>query len=787
MKALDLKLSRDLWHMRGQAVAIALVIAAAMSTFVLSNGVHHSLTDTRDAYYQQQHFADVFASMTRAPRSIIERAAGIDGVARAEGRIEQYARLELPGRTDSIRAIINSVEDGGSSQLNQLVIIEGRGPSAGRAGEVVVDRAFARANSIRPGDRIDAIIYGNRDRLEVVGIGLAPDYVWAIAPGELIPDERRFAIFWMGRKALEAATNRIGAINSMALALQKGAVTTEVIRQLDLLVEPYGGTGSYGRADHPSNEFLDNELMQLDAMTSIIPPIFLIVSTFLVYIVLGRLVRTQRDQIGLIKAFGYSNSAIAWHYLKFALVIAMLGILLGALAGWWMGREMTQLYGDYYRFPFLEFSISTDVFLTGAILAAGAAMLGAWGGVRSAVRILPAVAMSPPQPASYRVGGIERLGLGAGLTSVGHMILRHITRWPGRSAVTVFGVSLSLGLLFATMQFNDASRYLLDSFFFRSQKQDLTVSFIEPRSEDVLHLLSSLPGVIAVEPNRAVPVRLSSGPRSDRTIIESAREGAALTTRIDVSGREVTLPAAGLLLSRSLADELEVAPGGPVDVEVLSGRRSTQTLQVAATIDELVGKRAYAGSELVDSLMREEATVGSVQMRIDPEKRDEIIARLNQMPLVLGVTDKSAALGLFEDMIDRNLITMVGFYVAFASAIAVGVVYNSARILFSERAHELATLRVLGYYKAEVATVMLGEVVTLVFLAILPGCVLGYGMGQLMTAMFSSDLFRLPFAPMRSTYGISIVFILFAALMTALLVARRVARLDMVRVLKAQE
>ncbi len=787
MTSLDRKLGRDLWRMRGQAVAISLVIAAAMSTFVLSNGVHRSLAQSRDRYYQREHLADVFVSMTRAPRSIVQRAAEIDGLQRAEGRIEQYATLELPGRTDPIRTIVNSVEDGGRSQLDRLVILRGRGPRIDEPGEVVVDRSFAEANSIALGQEFDAIIYGNRDRLRVVGIGLAPDYIWAIAPGELIPDEKRFGIIWMGRKALEAATNRTEAINSLAVSLAHGAVEAEVVRRLDLLTEPYGGMGAFGRSDHPSNKFLDNELMQLDAMTRVIPPIFLLVSAFLLYIVLGRLIRTEREQIGLIKAFGYSNRAIAWHYLKFGLVVAFIGIAAGGVLGWWMGGEVTQLYGRYYRFPSLDYRISAPVFLTGGIVSIATALLGAGGGVWTAVRLNPAVAMAPPPPPVYRIGVVERWGMNAGLTSIGNMIVRHVARWPGRSAVTILGVSLSLGLLFATMQFTDSSKYMLDSFFFRAQKQDLTVTFIEQRNERVLFELASIPGVIAVEGAKAVPVRIKHGVRSERLAIEGGTDEASLSARIDVRGRQVALPAAGLMLSTSLANKLRVRPGETVEVDLLSGRRTRSTLQVAATIDEFVGTRAYAATEVLENLTRDAAPVGSALLKIDPLRRDEIITALAEMPIVLGVTEKAAAMDLFWDMIDRNVITMIGFYVAFAGAIAIGVVYNSARILFSERAHELATLRVLGYHRSEVGTVLLGELALLVFAAIVPGCILGYGMGQLMAAMFSSDLFRLPFAPARATYGFSTVVVLASAFLTALVVARRVRRLDMIRVLKAHE
>ncbi len=787
VKALDTKLMRDLWHMRGQAFAIALVIGAATATFVMAMGVHHSLTETRDAYYDRQRYADVFVNMVRAPRSIVDQVAAIDGVAEAEGRIELYSTLELPGRITPVRAMINSVGDGGASKLNRLVLLRGRGPVSDKEGEVVIDKAFADANAMDVGDRIDAIIYGSRSQLEVVGIGLAPDYIWSIAPGELVPDASRYGIFWMGEKALEAASNRTGAINAISLIIQRGANEAEIIRHVDALTAKYGGTGAIGREDHLSNTFLQSELDQLEAMTRIIPPIFLVVSTFLVYVVLGRTIRTERGVIGLLKAFGHTNGSVGWHYLKFALAVALLGIILGSAAGWWMGRSMTAQYAEYYRFPFLYYQVSANVFLTGAALAFGSAAIGAMGGVRSAAALNPAVAMSPPPPPIYRAGLIERLGEKAGLSAVGNMIVRHIVRWPGRSAVTVFGVALSLGLLFSVLQFIDSSRAMLDNYFSRAQRQDISVSFIEPRNEKVLSELALLPGVIRVEPARAVPVMLRHGARSKRVAIEAAHSGEMLTSRVDAQGFEVTPPASGLMLSRALADQLDLRPGDKVEVELLGGRQTSATLNVASTIDELIGTRAYAQSDVLQNLSRDASPVGSANLLIDHAHRDELIGKLAEMPMVLGVTERDAAMELFERIIDENIMSMMGFYIAFASAIAIGVVYNSARILFSERAHELATLRVLGYHRSEVGVVLLGEVALLVAIAVPAGCFIGYWLARLMVAMFSSDLFRLPFAPERSSYGVATLVVLAAATATALIVARRVNRLDMVRVLKAHD
>jgi putative ABC transport system permease protein len=787
VKALDLKLARDLWRMRGQALAIAAVLGAAAATFVLSMSLHGSLVATRDAYYDQSNFADVFVEMTRAPRSIVARVAEIPGVQRAEGGIVQYATLDFPQRTEPVRALIASIDEAGLGRINRVTVRRGRLPREGEAGEVIVDEPFATANGLKIGDAVDALIYGRRQRLEIVGVGLTPNFVYALAPGDLIPDDRRFGIFWMGRKALEAATDRTEAINSLAVTLQRGASEANVIHEIDQMVDPFGGTGAYGRADQLSNAFLDNELTQLNAMTRVIPPVFLLVSVFLVYIVLGRMIRIERGQIGLLKAFGYSDFAVGWHYLKFAVVIAAFATALGTFAGAWMGRSTAGLYTEYFHFPFLDYRVSPGTIAFAAALSVGAAGLGAIGGLRTAIALRPAVAMSAPPPPIYRAGLVERLGRWAGFTAIGHMIVRHIARWPGRSTVTVFGVALSAGLLFATLQFLDSSRSLIDSFLMRGQRQDLTVTFVEPRNEKALFELRTIPGVLRVEGTRGLPAKLTNGNRSERTAIESVDPDSQLTVRIDSGGGEVDLPPTGLMLSRQLADQLGVRAGDRVEVEVLAGRRVTAVLPVARVVDEFIGARAYAAPETAERLARDASPSGAALLRIDPLQRGAILRKLKDMPGVLGVTERTAAFAKFERMIDDNLYTMMFFYISFASAIAVGVVYNSARILFSEREHELATMRVLGYYRSEVGVVLLGELGLLVVAAVPPGCVLGYGLAHLMIALFSSDLFRLPFAPERSTYGLATLVVVAAALATATAVALRVRRLDMVEVLKAHD
>lgn len=787
MTALDAKLLRDLVRLRGQALAIALVLAAATATFILSQGVHGSLSSTRDAYYARNGFADLFSGAVRAPRDVIGRIAAIPGVRRAEGRVQQYATLDMPERSEPVGALFNGLDEQGQDRLNRVTLRLGRLPSRTGPHEVIVDEAFAKANQLAPGQHVTALIHGRQQRLLIVGIGMAPDFIYALGPGDLLPDDTRFGVFWMGRNALEAATDNVEAVNSISVQLAWGAHEGDVVRAIDRILAPYGGTGAYARVDHLSHSFIDSELQQLSAMTRVIPPVFLIVSAFLVYVVIGRLVATERSQIGLLKAFGYSRWAIGGHYLKMALAIALLATLIGSVAGIWMGSAMTRLYAQYYHFPFLNYIVSPALILTAGGLSVAAAAFGAIGGVRSAMRLPAAVAMLPPPPPVYRAGWVERLGRLMGFSAIGHMIVRHIARWPGRSAITVFGVGLAGGLLFATLQFIDSSRAMIDDHFFRAQRHDMMVTFVDPRGQEALHSLARIPGVLRAEPIRSLPARLVNGQRAERSVIEITSPDSGLSLRIDRGGKAVDMPESGLMLSQQLADRLRVRPGDMLRVEMLGGKRITANLPVARVVDEYVGMRAYASPTLLATLARGEGPIDAAMLRIDPAARTAILARLKTMPHVLNVSEKAAGLARFEAMIDDNLLTMISFYVGFAGAIVMGVVYNSARIIHSERAHEMATLRVLGYHRSEVGLILVGELALLVLLALPLACFLGFGLAQLMTAMFSSDLFRLPFAPSRAAYGWSLVTILIAAAATTATVARRVLALDMVRVLKTRE
>ncbi|NKB60493.1 MAG: FtsX-like permease family protein [Alphaproteobacteria bacterium] len=784
---LNRKLVRDLWHIRGLVIAIASVIGAGVATFVMSIGMVQSLDETRTAYYERYRFADVFGAVKRAPEHLTRRLSEIDGVKTVATRIVKDVTLDIAGLNEPATGRLISVSTLGRQALNDIRIRRGRGISHGRPDDAVISEAFAEAHGFEPGDHFFATINGHRRRLDIVGIALSPEYVYSIAPAALMPDDKRFGVIWMSREALAAAFDMDGAFNDIAISLLRNAVPRAVIADIDRLLDPYGGTGAYLRRDQVSNWFLSSEIEQLRTMATLIPTIFLAVSAFLLNMVISRLVATEREQIGLLKAFGYTNAAIAWHYVKFILAMVALGLVLGSAAGAWLGRELTEIYTQFYRFPFLYFRLDGSVFAGAVLISLTAALIGGAGAVGRAIRLPPAEAMAPPAPPTYRRGLLQSLPIVKALDQPTRMILRHVSRWPVRSALTTLGIALALSLLLSSLFWLDAIEIMIDTQYEQAERQDITISLTEAQSRRAIHALSHAPGVTAVQPYRAVPIRLRYGHKSRLVTLTGAVPNASLNRVLDASGRAVSLPQEGLVLSANLADLIGAAPGDMVTVEVLEGRRPIRRLRIAETFETYLGTLAYMRIDALNRLLLEGPTISGAYILADPQMRKVLHRELKDIPKVAGVSLRETAINAFRDTIGDTMNVVVGFYVLFAGLLTFGVVYNSARISLSERGRELASLRVLGFTRFEVSYILLGELAALTVIALPLGCILGYGLCWIISSAAETELYRIPLYVDRTTFGFSIIVVLIAVIISGLIVRRRVDGLDLIAVLKTRE
>jgi putative ABC transport system permease protein len=787
MRALDRKLWRDLAAAKGQAVAIALVVACGTASLVGSVSTYDTLRATQAGYYEANRFADLFARLERAPASLGRRIAEIPGVERVETRIVVDVTLSVPGLAEPAVGRLISIPAGEEPPLDVLHRRSGRLVERGRQDEVVANEAFADAHGLRPGDSITAILNGHRRRLTIVGVALSPEYVYQIRGGEIFPDEKRFGVFWMDRAALEAAFDLEGAFNDVVLRLAPGAAEEEVIARLDALLAPCGGLGAHGRRHQISNRYVTDEFKQLRGMALIIPSMFMAAAAFLLRMVVSRLVATEREQIALLKAFGYPDRRIALHYLAFVWIIAGAGAVLGVGLGALDGMRMTSSYRRLFRFPALDYQLSAWVVAVAAGVAMVAPTLGALGAVRRASRLRLAEAMRPEAPPVYRATLAERLGLQRLFSPSARMVLRSIERRPIRALLSALGIAFSAAILVLGAFFEDSVRAMIDSHFHAADRSDVAIAFEEPEPARARHEVERLPGVRLAEPYRAVAARLRFGHRSYLAAVTGYAPGARLRRPVDARHRPIPLPERGVVLTKRLAEILDVRPGDPLRVEVLEGARPIREVRVAGLADELVGVGAYMDIRALHHLLREGGTISGAYLAVDRARLDELYARLKALPAVGSVVIREAALDSFERTLADVLLFFTAMLVAFATVISIGMVYNAARIGLAERARELATLRVLGFTRREASALLLGELGVLVLAGIPLGFAIGYGLAALAARFLSSELYRLPVVVEPATYVFAGAVVLLAAAASALVVRRRVDRLDLVAVLKARE
>lgn len=787
MNALDQKLIRDLTHLKGQVIAIALIVACGIAALVTMMSAYDSLQLTQQTYYDRYRFADVFVQLKRAPDSLAARIAEIPGVQQVQTRVVVDVNLDVPGLAEPATGRLISIPEQQTPMLNDLFIRRGRYIEPGRRDEVLVSEAFAEANNLDIGDAIGAVINERWQQLRIVGIALSPEYIYAIEGGSLFPDNQRFGILWMNREAIATAFDLKGAFNDVALSLMPGAKQAEVIFRLDLLVKPYGGLGAYGREDQISNQLLDSEIQGLSAAAVMVPAIFLGIAAFLLNLVLSRLISTQREQIAVLKAFGYDNLAVGFHYLKLVLVITLGGAAMGTALGIWLGSLMTQVYTQYFQFPVLQYRVEPTLLLTATGISGAAAILGTMTAVRQAVSLPPAEAMRPEPPATFRATLLERLGLQRFLSPVGQIILRNLERRVLQTGLAILGISAAVAILVIGRYFEDATQYIVELQFRQIQREDVTLVFNQPLSSRARYELTNLPGVLRSEPYRSVPARLRFQHRTYLSGITGLEPQGELRRLLDQNLQPVALPEAGIILTSSLADKIGITVGDMLTLEVLEGERPTREIPVVGVVDELIGLGAYMDIQALNELMREGQTISGAYLAVDENQLEQLYAQLKQTPAVASVALRDRLIAEFNKNITGTFAAFTAVLVVFAGVIAFGVVYNVARIALSERSRELATLRIVGFTQGEIAVILLGEQAIVTALAIPLGCGMGYGLAALLSAAYDSELYRLPLVVSPSSYAYAFIVITLAALGSGWLIRRQLNQLDLIAVLKTRE
>lgn len=773
--------------MKGLVFAISLVVMSGVATFIMFISTMDSLNLTRNMFYRDYSFADVFVDLKRAPESLKEKIQNIPGVNQVETRVSVRVKLDITGFSEPVTAKIVSIPETGRPLLNRLYIRKGRLPDPARDHEVVINENFAKAHNFNPGDQFAAILNGKWTKLMISGIALSPEFVFLLRPDAISPDFKRYGVLWMGRKALGTAYDMDGAFNDVVLTLYPNAALNNVLAELDHMVAAYGGVGSHGRKDQLSHRMLNEEFRQLQRSSEIFPTIFICVAAFLLNVVMSRTIHTQREQIAALKAFGYNNLDVGIHYAKLVLLLVVIGLIAGIACGIWFGKLLGGIYMDIYRFPYLIYEMNPGVILAAVLITVFSALAGTLHSLWRAARLPPAEAMRPEPPAKYRLALIEKMGMGRRLTQPSRIILRSIERKPIRTFLSIVGIGVACATMISSGFFKDSVSYMVNVQFVLSRKEDISIAFTEPTSRRAIYELKALPGVHSVEPYRTVPVKFRHGHRSYQTAISGIEPDSLLHQLLDANLKRVSLPPSGIVLTDYLGKLLDVSTGDMLTVEVLEGSKAVRQVPVAALVKQYLGVTGYMDIEALNRLMREGSAISGAYLVTDSLYREKLYQRFVEMPRISGTVVRINDIHNFHEIQAKALLFFTYIATLMACFIAFGVVYNSARIALSERSRELSSLRVLGYTRGEISYILLGELGILTLIAIPLGFVIGYQLCAYIAQALASDLFRVPLIIELKTYALSAAVVLASAAISGLIVRHKLDHLDLVEVLKTRE
>ncbi|MFO0750316.1 MAG: ABC transporter permease [Myxococcota bacterium] len=788
MRALHRKLLRDVWRMRGQVITIALVLASGVAAMLSLMGTYRSLSSSRDAYYDAYAFPDAFAHLERAPASVAPRLLEVPGVTSIETRLVERVSFLLPDmiRPATGRAISLPPAHGDATQApRNLLVRRGHLPDPAHPDEVLVLESFAESHELEPGDPLDVVVEGKRLHLTIAGTVLSPEWVFPAEAGSV--DYRAFGVVWLPEVTLAAASGKQGSFDDVTFRLAPDASTTAVLEGIDRVLERWGGLGAYDRERQSSHKIMTGEIQQLQVLATQVPIVFLLVAAFLLNVALNRIVHLQREQLAVLRALGYTRGAIGRHVLALATIVVTLGALLGVALGQILGLTLVDVYGLFFHFPVFDFTMGGDLVALGVLTVALAALVGALTAVWRAARMVPAEAMRPPVPAHYKKGLLSHLGIARLAGPMGRMIVRELERRPGAMLISVVGISFAAALVILGRFGLDSFDRMLDVTLARAMRDDMTVVLAVPAPSGELGWFRDLPGVMAAEPMRMAPVRLVVGPRHYDTVLTGLGTHGRLRQVLGEADVPARIPTEGLLLSEVLGERLGVGPGDRVSIERKDGDRRTLELPVAGLVADQSGMNAYLDLDALARAFGEEPMFSAVALAVEHPLRDTLLRAVSAAPNVVMVTEQAEIREAIDAQTGQTMFVWTLITVIFGVVIAVGVIYNNARIALSERGRDLATLRVLGYTRREVATVLLGQLAVHTLVAIPVGCLFGYGLAAVFMASFDPEQYRMVLSIFPSTYGFAALVVVGASLATAILVRKRLDAIDLVGALKARD
>ncbi len=790
MSVLLKKMLRSMVRNRGQSLAVVMVILCGTSCYIALNSVYRNLLLTRDSYYAQYRFADFEIYLERAPNAALFKLEEIPGVRSVRGRIVQDVNVDIADVPQPRTGRIVSMPEPWGPVLNDVVVRSGRYFERGAQDETIVSEKFALANGIEIGDTVKVTLDGRKHPLRVVGLGLSPEYVYVIRNvAEMIPAPERFGILWVPQDFAESALNMKAACNNIVGSVDDVEAIDGILEQAGDILDIYGVFSKVHRDNQLSNNFVTNEIIGLSVNSKITPGIFLGIASLVILILLNRMVRNERTQIGLLKSYGYSNFVIGFHYLQYAIILSLAGCLGAVVVGNVLADQMIRMYVQFYQYPVLKSHVYPEVMAQAAGIALGFSILGAQLGARRAARIHPAESMRPESPPRGYRTRIERIAwLWSRLSFTWKMIVRNVSRSKFRAGMNCVGVMISSGLLIVGFFAQDGIEYVLKFQYELSQKEDMKLNFMLERDKSALYEAARFEHVRRAEPLLQYPFELRNGWKKKDVVVTGLARDASLQLLLDDHLARVDVGDHGLVLADNIAEDLNVRAGDFVHMKPLMGRITDEVdVPVSKVVKQYLGGQGYMNIEALSRVLEEPYAMNAVLLRTDPGMAHTVNESLKDLPALASVEIREDSYRNLRNILAKNMMIMSFMLIFFAGVISFSIIYNVTTVSLAERQRELASLRVLGFTIQEVGAILYKENIVASIIGLILGIPFGLSICRFLVKAFDTDLYRFPFRVEPRTLVIATVLTIGFVAIANLAVRRKIHHLNMVEVLKERE
>ncbi len=805
MNTLLHKTYRDLRAALAQTGALVLIVALGIASFIALVGAYRDLSSSYNRTYDLLKFADATFSLQSAPESAADAVAQVPGVEAATGRLVVDTGFQLSSGAQ-IRARLIGLPAGQHPSVNDVLVTQGHYLSAGDTTSALVEKHFADIYGIQPGGMVSPIINGQRTDFTVDGIAASPEYL-VVTPSrqDILPSARTFAVLFVplpelqqlqaqaGQGTASSPAVGAGAINDIVVRYAPGVNAQKVQSDVQAVLAPYGVTAVTPRSTQPSNEALSLDLDGYRELSTLMPGLILIVSAIAMYAMLGRTVRSQQPQIGLMKAIGYSNGAVMAHYLTFGLLIALGGAIVGIPGGLLLSNVVTSEYAAELGIPLVESRFYADVVIIGVGLSLLFSLLACAGPARAAMRMAPADAMRMDPALALvhgRVSWLERVLRGLHPSIWLRLPLRNVFRVRARSLSTGLGIVLAFILVLVSWGMFDSMSYLLSHNFNDVERWDVSVTFNDPQQQPTLDQVKGWTGVRQVEPIIQLPVSLQANGHSVDAFLTAFNPAQKMHV-LQLSGGssagatpEPALAGNRMVLTPDLADKLQLSIGNTLQVSTPLGK---EDFTLGGTSDELSGSSAFISVGTALQLAGVPAGSGAIfnglYLTVDPSQAQAIKANLYHLPGAASVRLKSEVESDWNSLMGFFYLFM-GVVLAFAVAMSFALLFNSMTVNVLERQREFATMRAVGMGGGPITWQMSIENVITWIVVLIPGILLGTLAAAQMGAAFSSDLiqFKIVIAPL--SYVLASLGILLTMEVATLPAIRRINRLNLAEATK---